>query len=77
MKKRGFIIAVLIIISLVTASVVGAKALYETKPVPTKERHTIRKLFILNPNGKRLPLDMDSWKGLILTEKEKSGWSVQ
>src|SRR5947199_6541699 len=50
MKKRGFGLSVFIILSLVTATFVGAKSLYESKPVPTKERHSISE--IIQPGDK-------------------------
>jgi sugar lactone lactonase YvrE len=44
MTKRGYLVAVLMIISLVTAPLAGAKSLYESKPVPKKERHAITEI---------------------------------
>lgn len=40
--KKGVIVWVFVIaLSLITVTFAGAKALYETKPVPTEKRHTI------------------------------------
>lgn len=50
MKKRVLAVTVLIILSLITVTVVGAKALYVTKPVPTGERHSISE--IVHPSSK-------------------------
>ncbi|WP_066252887.1 SMP-30/gluconolactonase/LRE family protein [Neobacillus drentensis] len=50
MKKRALALTVLIILSLITVTVVGAKALYVTKPVPKDERHSISE--IVNPSSK-------------------------
>ncbi|MEH7096974.1 SMP-30/gluconolactonase/LRE family protein [Neobacillus vireti] len=44
MKKKGFAAVVLVVFFLVTATFVGAKALYETKPVPKGERHNISEI---------------------------------
>ena len=49
MKKRALAVTVLIILSLITVTVVGAKALYVTKPVPKGERHSISE--IVHPNS--------------------------
>jgi len=43
-KKRGITIAVVIVFFLLAASFAGAKALYETKPVPKEERHKISEI---------------------------------
>ena len=50
MKKRALTVTVLIILSLITVTVVGAKALYVTKPVPNEERHSISE--IVSPSSK-------------------------
>ncbi|MFJ7724764.1 SMP-30/gluconolactonase/LRE family protein [Neobacillus sp. NPDC097160] len=50
MRKKGFAVTLFIVLSLVAVTVVGAKALYETKPVPTKDRHSISE--IVHPNAK-------------------------
>lgn len=50
MKKRGFILACFLIVSLVTATFAGAKALYETKPIPPDDRHSISE--IIQPGTK-------------------------
>lgn len=50
MKKRGFVFAVFLIFSLVAATFTGAKALYESKPVPTEKRHSISE--IIQPGSK-------------------------
>ncbi|MBT2726810.1 SMP-30/gluconolactonase/LRE family protein [Bacillus sp. ISL-75] len=44
MRKRVLTVTVLILISLVTVSAVGARALYVTKPVPSKDRHSISEI---------------------------------
>ena len=44
MKKRTLVVIVSIFIFLITASIVGAKAKYETKPVPKGERHHISEI---------------------------------
>ncbi len=49
MRKRALTVSVLILLTLVTVTVAGAKGLYETKPVPTKERHSISE--IVPPNS--------------------------
>ncbi|WP_251032674.1 SMP-30/gluconolactonase/LRE family protein [Bacillus sp. ISL-7] len=50
MKKRALALTVLIILSLITVTVVGAKSLYVTKPVPKGERHSISE--IVSPSSK-------------------------
>ncbi|MGF6953123.1 gluconolactonase [Neobacillus sp. B4I6] len=50
MKKRALALTVLIILSLITVTVVGAKSLYVTKPVPKGERHSISE--IVHPSSK-------------------------
>lgn len=43
--KKGVIVWVFVIaLSLITVTFAGAKALYETKPVPTEKRHTISEI---------------------------------
>ena len=44
LKKRTLVVIVSIFIFLITASIVGAKAKYETKPVPKGERHHISEI---------------------------------
>ncbi|WP_233549470.1 SMP-30/gluconolactonase/LRE family protein [Lysinibacillus yapensis] len=50
MKKSTFVSTLLIILFAITASFAGAKALYETKPVPKGERHSITE--IISPDSK-------------------------
>jgi gluconolactonase len=50
MRKRIVTITLLMIISLVSVTMTGAKSLYPSKPVPTKERHSIAE--IVHPNSK-------------------------
>jgi gluconolactonase len=50
MRTRVITVSLLIILSLVTVTVAGAKALYETKPVPSQERHSISE--IVQPKSK-------------------------
>lgn len=47
---RNRVLGLLIILSLVTVTVVGARSLYETKPVPSEKRHSISE--IVHPNSK-------------------------
>ena len=44
LKKRKYVLAVMVVFFFVTATVVGAKALYETKPVPKGDRHKISEI---------------------------------
>ncbi|WP_241481481.1 SMP-30/gluconolactonase/LRE family protein [Mesobacillus campisalis] len=44
MRKRSLVIAVLFALFFVTATIAGAKALYETKSVPKGERHNIKEI---------------------------------
>ncbi|WP_338472351.1 SMP-30/gluconolactonase/LRE family protein [Niallia sp. XMNu-256] len=58
MKKRNLVVIVSIFIFLITASIVGAKAKYETKPVPKGERHNISE--IIHANAK--------WEKVVVSE---------
>ena len=44
MKKRNVAISLLILFFLLTTTIVGAKALYETKEVPKEERHNLSEI---------------------------------
>ena len=74
MKKRTLVVIVSIFIFLITASIVGAKAMYETKPVPKGERHHISEIIQSRPNGKRSSRVKDLWKESTSIEKEIFGW---
>lgn len=50
MRKRILTLTLLMIISLVMVTMTGAKSLYPSKPVPTKDRHTISE--IVHPSSK-------------------------
>lgn len=50
MKKSTFIGTLFAILFVITASIAGAKALYESKPVPKEERHSISE--VISPSSK-------------------------
>ncbi|WP_461610838.1 SMP-30/gluconolactonase/LRE family protein [Cytobacillus kochii] len=44
MKKRGYAIGIFVVLLLLTATFVGVKAYYKTKPVTVEERHNISEI---------------------------------
>ncbi|WP_428911745.1 SMP-30/gluconolactonase/LRE family protein [Niallia sp. Krafla_26] len=54
MKKRTLVVGVSLFIFLITASIVGAKAKYETKSVPKGERHNISEIIPANAKWEKV-----------------------
>lgn len=62
MRKRIVTISLLILISLVTMA--GAKSLYPSKPVPTKDRHTISEMVYPNSRWEKVATGSGFMEGI-------------
>ena len=77
MKKKGFVLAVFLIFSLVTATFAGAKALFESKPVPSEKRHSISEIIRSNSKWEKVVTGHGFMEGINFGVAERYGWLAQ
>ncbi|PYF08471.1 SMP-30/gluconolactonase/LRE family protein [Ureibacillus chungkukjangi] len=76
MKKKGAILGTLVLIfTLVTASFVGAKALYESKTVPKGERHHITEIVKNNSKWEKVATGSGFMEGINF-DRQGNIWMV-
>ncbi|WP_419962349.1 SMP-30/gluconolactonase/LRE family protein [Psychrobacillus sp. BM2] len=73
MKKKVLVATILLLLSLVT--VAGAKALYVSKPVPTKERHSISEIVSSKSQWEKVATGSGFMEGINFDRKGKI-WMV-